>query len=335
MAVHGNPFGSLIKIMHTSRSLEFDQFAADVLDGLSSTPKALSSKYFYDDEGSRLFQKIMKLPEYYLTECEFEIFRGQADEIFRLFDVEGGFDLVELGAGDGTKTAVLIKHFLGQNADIAYSPIDISSEAVGELTAKFNAEFPFLKMSARQGDYFEVLQDLCDADDRRKVILFLGSNIGNFDHESSVAFFKEIHAAMNLNDRLFVGFDLQKDPHVIAAAYDDAAGVTARFNLNLLTRINRELGGNFDIAKFVHYANYRPVEGSARSFLMSRERQTVRIRSLDRDFDFEAWEAIFMEISQKYTNEMIERLAHESGFEIVENLYDSRNYYCDSFWAPK
>lgn len=333
MAVHRNPTGSLIAIMQTARSFD-TSFAEDVLEGLSSTPKFLSSKYFYDDEGSRLFQQIMALPEYYLTRCEFEIFRKQAGKILTLFDDGNGFDLIELGAGDGTKTAVLIDHFLEQNTDITYSPIDISGEAVDELTSKFNAEFPHLRMSARQGDYFNVLRELGHGSDRRKVILFLGSNIGNFDHESSVGFFRGMRAVMSENDRLFIGFDLQKDPHIIAAAYDDAAGVTAKFNLNLLTRINRELGGNFDIEKFVHYANYRPIEGTARSFLMSRETQTVRVEAIDREFEFEPWEAIFMEISQKYSLKMIEELASASGFRVKQNFFDSKQYYCDSLWEP-
>ena len=126
----------------------------------------------------------------------------------------------------------------------------------------------------------------------------------------------------------------EKDPHVIANAYEDAAGVTAKFNLNLLARINRELGGNFDLDKFIHYANYRPIEGSARSFLISREKHTVRIGALNRDFEFDQWEAVFMEISQKYNLSMIAGLAAESGFEIKQNFFDSRNYYCDSLWRP-
>jgi uncharacterized SAM-dependent methyltransferase len=137
---------------------------------------------------------------------------------------------------------------------------------------------------------------------------------------------------MNDDDLLFIGFDLQKDPHVIAAAYDDAAGVTARFNLNLLARINRELGGDFELDRFCHYANYRPIEGSARSYLISREKQTVHIAALRSDFEFEQWEAIFMEISQKYTIKMIADLAAESGFEIKHNFFDSRKYYCNSLW---
>ena len=301
--------------------------------GLSSTPKSLSSKYFYDDEGSRLFQEIMRLPEYYLTGCEQEIFEAQTEEIFRAFaNGDDAFDLIELGAGDGTKTAVLVDHFLKRNADISYSPIDISQEALDALTEKFNSEFPALKMNAMNGDYFKILGSLKNGGGRRKVLLFLGSNIGNFSREQSVTFFRSLRDVMNENDLLFVGFDLQKDPHVIANAYDDSRGVTARFNMNLLTRINRELGADFDLDKFVHYANYRPIEGSARSYLISKEKQTVRIAALQRDFEFDQWEAVFMEISQKYTRMMIEDLASASGFEIKQNFYDARGYYCDSLW---
>lgn len=321
--------------MESSTSTELSHFAEDVLRGLSSTPKELSSKYFYDDEGSRLFQEIMKLPEYYLTGCEKEIFSRQTEEIFRAFaNGDRAFDLIELGAGDGSKTAVLVEHFLKQNADITYSPIDISQEALDALTDKFKREFPALKMNAMNGDYFKILESLKNHSKRRKILLFLGSNIGNFGRDQAIDFFRSLRAVMNDDDLLFIGFDLQKDPHVIAAAYDDAAGVTAKFNLNLLTRINNELGGSFEIDKFTHYANYRPIEGSARSFLISREKQTVNIESLGRSFDFDQWEAVFMEISQKYSHQMIKELATASGFEITENFCDSRNYYCDSLWQP-
>ncbi len=319
--------------MDPSTSPELTQFAEDVLAGLTSTPKALSSKYFYDDEGSRLFQEIMNLPEYYLTGCESEIFEHQTDEIFRSFaNGGGGFDMIELGAGDGTKTVLLVDHFLKHDADISYSPIDISQEALDALSAKFNAEFPQLKMEARNGDYFQILGSLSAGGDRRKIVLFLGSNIGNFTRDQSVEFFARLRGAMNPNDLLFIGFDLQKDPHVIANAYDDKAGVTAAFNLNLLKRINRALGGDFDLDKFTHYANYRPVEGSARSYLVSREKQSVRIAALDRTFEFEQWEPMFMEISQKYSLRMIEELAKASGFRVKQNFFDSRRYYCDSLW---
>ncbi len=321
--------------MDSSPTLELTQFAEDVLRGLSSTPKSLSSKYFYDDEGSRLFQEIMKLPEYYLTGCEYEIFSTQTDAIFRSFaNGGGGFDLIELGAGDGTKTAVLIEHFLKQDVDISYSPIDISQEALDALTTKFYTEFPSLKMSALKGDYFHILESLKIVNGRRKILLFLGSNIGNFNRDQAVEFFRSLREVMSDGDLLFIGFDLQKDPHVIVPAYDDAAGVTAAFNLNLLKRINRELGADFDIDKFTHYANYRPVEGSARSFLISREQQSIHISALNKVFEFDQWEAVFMEISQKFSLRMIADIAGDSGFEIKQNFFDSRNYYCDSLWLP-
>lgn len=319
--------------MQPTFSPELNQFAQDVLNGLSSAPKFLSSKYFYDDEGSRLFQQIMKLPEYYLTRSEFEIFSLQADKIFKSFaDGSKGFDLIELGAGDGTKTAVLVSHFLRQNASISYSPIDISQKALDALTHKFTAEFPNLAIKPRSGDYFKILESLKTGGERRKILLFLGSNIGNFSREQAVGFFRRLRAVMNDNDLLFVGFDLQKDPHVIVRAYDDSQGATAEFNLNLLRRINRELGGNFDLDKWTHYAIYRPVECAARSFLISRERQSVNIEALGRSFDFAAWEAVFMEISQKYSMDDIEQLAGDAGFAIRQNFFDSKNYYCDSLW---
>ena len=240
--------------MQVSTTPELTQFAADVLAGLSGAPKSLSSKYFYDDEGTRLFQEIMKLPEYYLTGCELEIFQTQSDAILNSF-LNGNseidprsairnpqsLDLIELGAGDGTKTAVLVEYFLRQHADISYSPIDISQEAIDALTAKFTSRFPSLKTSARQGDYIKVLESLTNGRGRRKILLFLGSNIGNFCRDESIAFFRRLRRVMKSDDLLFVGFDLQKDPHVIANAYDDPGGVTAAFNLNLLRRINREL----------------------------------------------------------------------------------------------
>ncbi len=321
--------------MNTSPTPELSQFAEDVLRGLSSTPKQLSSKYFYDDEGTRLFQEIMRLPEYYPTRAELKIFTERTGDICNAFTAgTGSIDVIELGAGDGTKTAVLIEEFLIRGTDFTYSPIDISQEANEALSAKFRDKFPELRIDPHTGDYFKVLGTLRNGSDRRKVLMFLGSNIGNFQRGQAVDFFRQLRSVMNDRDRLFVGFDMQKDPRVIVNAYDDSRGITAAFNLNLLRRINRELGADFDLDKFSHYAQYRPVECAARSFLISRERQTVHIAALDRSFEIEQWEAIFMEISQKYTRAMIEELATESGFEIETEFFDSENFYTDSLWLP-
>ena len=322
--------------MQSSRAAQQNTFAEDVRRGLSSKPKAVSSKYFYDDEGSRLFQEIMNLPEYYPTRAETEIFSEQTEEIYKAFDADKSeFDLIELGAGDGTKTSLLIDYFLKQQAAFRYVPIDISAEALNFLTEKFRAEFPALSMQTEQGDYFRTLETFKSKSNRRKIILFLGSNIGNFSQAQAEDFFRSLRAAMNDEDFLFVGFDLQKDPRMIRRAYDDAQGVTAAFNLNLLTRINRELGGNFDLNEFSHYAAYHPIEGAARSFLISRKAQTVFIEALNESFEFAAWEPIFTEISQKYTLEMIDNLADAGDFQVVKNFFDSENLYTNSLWKPE
>ncbi len=319
--------------MQASNSIELSAFATDVLRGLSSTPKHLSSRYFYDDEGSRLFMEIMKLPEYYPTRAELKIFTEQTEAIYQAF-TEGveAIDLIELGAGDGTKTAVLIEYFMARGLDLDYSPIDISQEANDVLSARFHEKFPALSIKPHTGDYFQILDSLNNGNGRRKVLMFLGSNIGNFQRDKALDFFRALRDVMSPDDRLFIGFDMQKDPRVIVRAYDDPTGVTAAFNLNLLTRINRELGADFDITKFSHYAQYRPVECAARSFLISREKQSVTIGALDRTFDLEQWEPIFMEISQKYTRSMIEELAASSGFAIETEFFDGEYFYTDSLW---
>jgi L-histidine Nalpha-methyltransferase len=322
--------------MKTSSATKHEIFAEDILKGLSSKPKHLSSKYFYDDEGSRLFQEIMKLPEYYLTRAEIEIFQTQTEEIFDAFkNDDSAFDLIELGAGDGTKTSLLVEYFLERNADFRYIPIDISAEALNFLTDKFRREFPSLLINAEQGDYFRTLETFKEKSARRKIILFLGSNIGNFSDEQALKFFRHLHEVMNPQDLFFIGFDLHKNPKTILRAYDDANGTTAKFNINLLKRINRELGANFNIEEFSHYASYHPTERAARSFLISQKAQTVYIEALNKEFEFAQWEPIFMEISQKYGVGMIEELAAKSGFQIVRNFFDSNNFYTNSLWKPK
>ena len=199
---------------------------------------------------------------------------------------------------------------------------------------KFESEFPELDVHPEQGDYFQILKSLSKKSERRKIVLFLGSNIGNFKGDQAVSFFRSLHNTLNKNDLLFIGFDLHKNPQTILNAYKDAQGITSRFNLNLLKRINRELGANFEIDEFLHYASYHPIEKAARSFLISQKRQTVYCKALDASFEFEQWEPIFMEISQKYDLKTIESIASESGFEIVHNFFDSHSFYVDSLWKP-
>lgn len=319
-----------------SEQILLTNFAKDTLTGLSSEKKYLSSKYFYDTKGSQIFQDIMRMPEYYLTDCELEIFEKQKEDIFQAFSLKSKvFELVELGAGDGLKTKILLSHFLLKSIKFEYLPIDISRSAIEQLEADLKNEMPSLKTKGLIGDYFHLLEELNQSDQRPKIILFLGSNIGNFSEDEAIEFLGHIGEKMKADDQLFIGFDLKKDPQIILDAYSDPHGHTAAFNLNLLHRINRELDANFDLTCFEHLETYDTNSGAAKSYLVSKKKQIVKINSMAELIDFEEGEKIFMEISQKYSESSLRKIADRSGFEIVRNFYDSRLYYTNSLWKLK
>lgn len=306
-------------------------FANDIAEGLNKSPKKLSSKYFYDQRGDALFQQIMAMPEYYLTNCEYDIFAQQKADILQAIGDER-FSLIELGAGDGTKTKVLLEYFLEQAADFQYAPIDISQNALDLLADDLHTLWPELPVAPLQGDYFEVLESLNDPSFGRKVILFLGSNIGNFEPAEAQRFLAALAKKLNPNDLILIGVDLKKDPQTILDAYNDAAGITEAFNLNLLQRINDELGGNFVIDQFKHWETYNPLTGATRSYIISKKAQTVEIAALNQTFHFDAWEAIDMELSQKYSLTELEQLAQQAGFQVARHFTDAQNYFVDSLW---
>lgn len=302
-------------------------FATDVQEGLTSFPKYMSSKYIYDKKGDKLFQKIMELPEYYLTSCEFDILEKHKKLIADYFEGENGFDFIELGAGDGKKTKILLKQLYDQAVDFDYLPIDISQHVLDELEKSLKNELPKVKVQTMQGTYFKTLEKLASYAKRKKVIVVLGSNIGNLRHEQAIDFLKNISSGMNAKDMLFMGFDQKKDPEAILKAYNDPTGVTAAFNKNLLVRINAELEGDFDLGQFLHWETYNPETGTAKSFLVSREEQEVRINALDLNVKFKKWETIHTEISQKYDDEIVDWLAQESGLKVIEYFSDEQQYY--------
>ena len=308
-------------------------FARDVLEGLTSTPKFLSSRYFYDEKGDSIFQQIMAMPTYYLTDCEYEILETQKETILTLL---GGtkvpFQLIELGAGDGTKTKILLDYFLQQKADFEYLPIDISDNALSLLEEDLQTNFPHLKVRPTQGEYFEALHHLTQRSEIKKVILFLGANIGNFNIEQALAFLNKMAQNLQKGDILLIGFDLKKKPATIIEAYNDKEGITRSFNLNLLERINRELGGNFNCDQFEHYPLYNPETGEMKSYLISTKEQEVHIEALGRQFHFDEWETIHVEVSQKFSLAQISSMAEKSGFRVVKNLFDSKRYFVDSVW---
>lgn len=312
---------------------DLSEFARDTIRGLSASPKYLMSKYFYDDRGSRIFQTIMNMPEYYPTDCEFDIFNTHSKKLEQCFFADHEtIDLVELGAGDGAKTQVLLNQFLQSERSFSYIPIDISAKAVQELVTDLEQKFPDLAVYDKVGDYFKMMHELNIYDKNPKVILFLGSNIGNYGVEERSAFFQRLADVMNQTDRLLIGFDLKKDPSVILRAYDDPHGHTKEFNLNLLSRINRELDGNFIPEHFEHYATYDPQTGTAKSYLISTRKQSAFIFNGEYRFSFDRWEPVFVEMSQKYDYSMIETMADQHGFEIIGNWYDRYHYFVNSVW---
>jgi dimethylhistidine N-methyltransferase len=307
------------------------QFYHDVVTGLTSTPKQLNSKYFYDAAGDKIFQELMACEEYYPTNCELEIFSEKTAEICRVMIGNGdSFDLIELGAGDATKSSYLLQNLLDNKAKFTYLPIDISDNVISYLNITLPVTIPGLQITGLNGDYFDMLTKAASLSDNRKVVMFWGSNIGNMATKEGEHFCCELRKHLSPGDMLLIGFDLKKNPATILAAYNDKEGITKRFNLNLLERINRELNVDFDTSKFEHYPTYDPETGACKSYLVSTSEQQVRIGM--ETIAFAKDEYIFMEISQKFTLIETEQMAVTAGFMPVEQFFDSKKWFLDAVW---
>ena len=308
-----------------------DNFLKDVLRGLQSSPKYLESKYFYDKKGDELFQKIMSSEEYYLTNCELEILSEQKAKIAdSVSEEEDKLDVIEFGAGDATKSIYLLKELCERNTIDNYFPIDISKNIIGMLNTNIPNEIPGLKIHGLHGEYFDMLTEANRISKRKKLVLFLGANIGNFKFDAMPAFCKKLRRLLSKGDMVLIGFDLKKDPKKILAAYDDSEDFTSQFNLNLLIRINNELGANFDLNNFEHYATYDPDSGACKSYLVSMKEQNVCINGST--INFKKDETIFMEISHKYSVEQIDTIAVQCGFTPGEHFFDTKKYFVDVIW---
>jgi L-histidine N-alpha-methyltransferase len=305
-------------------------FKTDVIEGLSADEKHLSSRYFYDAAGDQIFQEIMAMPEYYLTRAEAEIFQLRKKEIYAALNFTGAFKLIELGAGDGLKTKVLLHSFLAENASFEYYPIDISNHVLQELQSSLALEIPNLKVRPLANEYFEGIKKLKSLNQAPLLVLFLGSNIGNFPKAQAESFMSSLGENLSEGDKLLLGVDLKKEPAKIIGAYSDTEGITARFNLNILYRINAELGADFEVQNFDHYAQYNPQNGECRSYLICRKAQEVRLKGVNEVFHFEEFECIHTEISRKYSTNEIDRLAECSGFKVIEKFYDSEMLFCNA-----
>ncbi|HEY9364755.1 MAG TPA: L-histidine N(alpha)-methyltransferase [Chitinophagaceae bacterium] len=308
-----------------------ENFLNDVFKGLQSTPKYLQSKYFYDKKGDELFAKIMRCNDYYLTRCEYEIFKRHSGKLSAYFKTNlSGFDIVELGAGDATKSSCLLKALLDDGISFTYYPVDISKNIILDLESRLPKTLPGLKIKGLNGEYFDMLAKANELLDKTKIVLFLGSNIGNIPVSQTISFLTTIRQLLKPGDWLLIGFDLQKNPYTILNAYNDKGGLTKQFNLNLLQRINNELDGNFDLGQFDHYPVYDPSTGTCKSFLISLKDQRVTISK--KIFGFCQNEFIHTEISQKYTIRQIDQLAKGSGFQAMHCFHDEKKWFVDALW---
>lgn len=308
-------------------------FFEHVKEGLSKSPKKLSSRYFYDKVGDALFQKIMALDEYYLPRFEMEIIRSKSQQIGEdIAKAHKKLQVVELGAGDGSKTKHLLESIGPYFESFEYVALDISPNILEENMQEMKSHLPCLVQKNYPGDYFKTYTELPKYTGGR-LVLFLGSNLGNYQQAEAIDFFKFLKSRLTKEDYLLVALDLAKHPRKIIAAYDDNEGITKKFNLNLLNRINRELGGNIDITKFDHFPFYNPLTGVTSSQIISLEKQSIELED-GFTVEFEAYEAIHTEVSRKFFHKDIEDLALNSGMRIANWYYNSSQEYVFTLFQP-
>lgn len=313
-----------------------ETFKQDVLTGLSASNKYLQAKYFYDTQGDYLFQKIMHCPEYYLTNCELEILSRQVNDILDICQKQiKEFDVVELGPGDAIKSIFLLEKLVQRQETLTYLPIDISNHIIQTLTKNISEKIKGTQVKGLPGEYLEMLAQIKEhhLPGRNKLVLFLGSSLGNMEFKEGITFLKKLRDMLYPGDLLLLGLDLAKAPEIILSAYNDKANITKEFNLNLLHRINRELNGNFNVERFSHFPIYDIQNNACKSYLISLMEQEVQIAG--QSVSFLEKETIHMEISQKYDRNSIQKMLEQTGFALIHHFFDSKNWFVDTLWqAP-
>jgi L-histidine Nalpha-methyltransferase len=299
-------------------------YTDEVIRGLTSRPKTLPCKLLYDDRGSVLFEEITRLPEYYLTRTELAILQERSKEIV---DAVGTpVSVIELGAGTATKTGPLLRAFASRQMRVKYFPVDISSAALDDARKRIKEECPsavIRPVVADFGDGFHFLREIPG----RKLVLYLGSSIGNFDWNDATTMLRKVGEQLSNGDSLLLGTDMAKDLQFLLPAYDDAQGVTEEFSKNILVRLNRELGADFNVNSFRHIAEWNPTQSRIEIFLESLRPQTVNVRSARLTLKFRAGERIHTENSYKYTLESVRRMLCVSGFKLDKTWFDQREWF--------
>jgi L-histidine Nalpha-methyltransferase len=313
--------------MATSKQLQFvanPETALAAREGLAASPKWLPAKLFYDQAGSALFEQITELPEYYLTRTEREILESHAGEILEA--AGPSLTLVELGAGTATKTCILIEELLRRQPRALFYPIDVSPSALQEASTQLARHFPHLRVNPIIADYTGGV-DALNRISGRKLVLYIGSSIGNFEPDQSVRVLRRIRRTLRAGDALLLGADFAKSPKLLIPAYDDPQGVTAAFNKNILARLNRELDANFNLENFRHVALWNRQCSRMEMYLESTIAQQVFLPALDMDIDFTAGERLHTENSYKYTMDMVETILRESGFKLEQSWQDRKQCF--------
>ena len=299
-------------------------FAQELSHSIRQKQKSINPKFFYDQKGSQLFEKICVLPEYYLTRTEISILK-QIDGKLQSY-LDGNFRLVELGSGSSQKTRLLIDMLTRLQKHVEYFPIDIS-KILKTSSAALQSDYKKLHITGIIDNYENGLEFVKNYDDMKNLIVFLGSSFGNFDPENGIRFLQKINSSMKKDDLFLVGLDLVKDKNVLRHAYNDTQGITAQFNLNVLSRINSELGGNFDTSQFAHHAVYNENQNKVEIYLRSLAKQTVEIPSADLILEIDEGELIHTENSYKYTISQIKQMFTMTGYQIKAMWNDDNRYY--------
>lgn len=306
-----------------------ERFENDIFEGLSQSPKTLPSKYFYDDKGDRLFQKITTLEEYYLTRCETAILHKQVEKIASILKSKDDLRIIELGAGDGHKTIPFLKKLAEIGLNYDFVPVDISHDVLKQLEEQFTKQIPQGRIHPFAADYFNVDFPKYHG---ATFWMYMGSTIGNLTKKKAVGLLSNLRDSAKKGDVFALGYDLRKDPNTILAAYNDKQGITAQFNLNLLSRINNALQANFDLDQWQHYPIYDVVSGEAKSYLVSKAKQSVFFPTNNSTIQFEAWEAIHTEISKKFSTEEMDEICAEAGWQPTHILTDESSNYALGFY---
>ncbi|HIG12182.1 MAG TPA: L-histidine N(alpha)-methyltransferase [Planctomycetes bacterium] len=318
--------------MSDSSKSDAAEFASEVREGLIAEHKRISSRWLYDEEGSKIFEEICELDEYYLTRVETDILSRCCPRIVKLAGSEA--TCVELGSGNALKTRLLFDAFFEKTSELTYVSVDISPSALVSSAQELLGIYTGLRVIGIAGEYSRGIEWMSKTPGQ-KLVLWLGSNIGNLNRGQGVEFLRTLGEHLTASDKLLLGIDLRKQKHILEAAYNDSSGVTARFNKNLLRRINNTLGANFDLQAFTFEALYFEDSGCVRSHLKSDRQQRVRIDSLELEVSFECGETIHTEDSFKYSFEEIAELAAQAGFERQENWTDAEGRYSLELFSPQ